>query len=219
MASNQANNAGGKDEFSPTNRGSWQRVSTLRHQIPPSIDSDNRRAPRDPYSPSNQNSAGMQTPNSRSSSQPSGATQSVYGLQNPFTGQSIPDLSALMFPSADPFVYPNQPMTTLENRQSIKQENPIDSSMFNLPGPCTTSAPYKNMVANTYGQSSPFLMQGPQPGYVQGENPSMGMNSGDNSAPLMPMQQNNAGGWPRRQQQIDQLFGEDWGGWMNQGYR
>ncbi len=124
-----------------------------------------------------------------------------------------------MFPSADPFVYPNQPMTTLESQQSIKDENSLDSSMFNLPGPTTTSAPYENVDAQIYGHSRPFLMQGQQPGYVQDVNQSIGLDSTNNIASSRSMQENNVGGWPQQQQQFDQLFGEDWGGWMNQGYR
>lgn len=41
-----------------------------------------------------------------------------YGMPpNP----NLPDLSAMMFPSAEPFTYPNQPLTTFENNQFTKQ--------------------------------------------------------------------------------------------------
>lgn len=136
----------------------------------------------------------------------------------------VPDLSSMMFPSSDPFAYPNQPMTTLENRQSIKQENPVDRGMFSPP--TTSGAPYDNL---DYG-SLPYMMQSQQLGFgMQSMNPSMDMSNIDSTPTTMPMQGNEGGGWPQKQQQqrpggtpgvnIDQLFGEDWGGWMNQGYR
>ena len=137
---------------------------------------------------------------------------------------SVPDLSSMMFPSADPFVYPNQPMTTLEDRQVIKQENPVDSNSFSQPSP--SGVPYNNLY---YG-SLPYMMQSEPPGFgMQGMHPSMGMTSSEPAAPAMPTRANEGGGWPQQQQQqrpggmsgvnMDQLFGEDWGGWMNQGYR
>lgn len=225
MASSQSNNAGPTNGLSSTYQSSWQRPSIpydpslLRQQIPPSIDPDNRRVSQIHYSPENPTDPGVQSPNSRSGSQPSGATQPVYTLQNPYTGQSIPDLSALMFPSADPFVYPNQPMTTLENRQYIKQENAIPSGMFDLPGPIHASAPYHTTNPQVYGQPPSFLMQGQQPGNVPNVYPSTNLGSRDNSAPLIPRQESSTEGWPQQQHQFDQIFGEDWGGWMNQGGR
>ncbi|KAG8534140.1 uncharacterized protein KY384_000984 [Bacidia gigantensis] len=50
---------------------------------------------------------------------------------NTTTGPGGRGFSAMMFPSADPFAYPNQPLTTLDNQQQIKQEEPIHPSMFN----------------------------------------------------------------------------------------
>lgn len=110
-------------------------------------------------------------------------------------------------------------MTTLEKRQVIKQENPIDPSMYNARGPSTTSSSYENMDAQVYSQMPPFLMQGQQPAYMEVTSPPLGIRSENTTAPSMPMPGNDSGGWPQQQQHIDQLFGEDWGGWMNQGYR
>jgi len=41
----------------------------------------------------------------------------VTPINNSFSDPSLPlpDMSAMMFPSTDPFAYPNQPMTTFEN--------------------------------------------------------------------------------------------------------
>lgn len=196
----------------------------LRNQFAPGIDLDYRRTLQDSYSPSLPNGPGIQTPNTRSSSQLSDTNQPAHNLQNVVTGQNIPDLSGLMFPSADPFVYPIQPMTTLENGQSIKNEDPTSQGMYNLPSLTTsgTCNPYENISGPIYIQSPPILMPRQHSGYLQGMNSSMGMSNGMSTAPSLPIQMDNMGGWHRHQQQqqpFDQLFGEDWGGWINQGYR
>lgn len=206
---------------SPTQQGPWKRPmnqdpSTLRHPVVSNIDPKYRRGSQDPYSPSNPYSAGMQAPNCPTSSIPS------YNIQNSFSGQVLPDLSAMMFPSADPFAYPNQPMTTLENRHFIKQENPVDPNMYNLGPPTTTATPYDNMDAQMFGSTPSYMMQGQQPGF--GIQSPVGMSGLGSTAVMMPMQGNDAAGWPQQQRSggnpgtnLDQLFGEDWGGWMNQG--
>ncbi|KAF6237283.1 hypothetical protein HO173_004752 [Letharia columbiana] len=212
--SQNVNNSARRSNISPNQQGSLKRSSIAQDSSPlrdqmTNLDPIYRRGSQDPYSASN---------NSPSSSIPSSAASS--GMQNNY----VPDLSSMMFPSSDPFAYPNQPMTTLENRQSIKQENPVDRGMFSPP--TTSGAPYDNL---DYG-SLPYMMQSQQLGFgMQSMNPSMDMSNIDSTPTTMPMQGNEGGGWPQKQQQqrpggtpgvnIDQLFGEDWGGWMNQGYR
>lgn len=214
--SQNVTNSTRRSNISPNQQGSLKRSSIAQESLPLSdqmtnLDSVYRRGSQDPYSASN-NSPGNSLPSSAAS----------YGMQNSY----VPDLSSMMFPSADPFVYPNQPMTTLEHRQSIKQENPMDPNMFSPPN--TSSAPYNNL---DYG-SLPYMVQGQQQGFgMQSMNPSVGMSSADPTPTTIPVQGNEGGGWSEQQQQqrqrpggtpgvnIDQLFGEDWGGWMNQGYR
>ena len=212
--SQNVSNHARRSNISPNKQASLKRSSIaqdsspLRDQIN-NIDPVYRRGSQDPYSASN---------NSPSSSLPSSAAS--YGMQV----NSIPDLSSMMFPSTDPFAYPNQPMTTLENRQSIKQENPMDPNFITAPN--TSGAPYDNL---SYG-SLPYMMQSQQLGLgMQSMNHSMGMGSTNATPTTMPMQGSEGGRWPQQQQQqrpgnttgvnLDQLFGEDWGGWMNQGYR
>ena len=186
-----------------------QDSSPLRDQMA-NLDPSQRRSSQIPYSASN---------NSPSSSLPSSATP--YGMPNNY----VPDLSSMMFPSADPFAYPNQPMTTLENRQSIKQENSMDPNTFSPPN--SSGGPYENL---SYG-SLPYMTQGQLLGFgMQSMNPSMDMSNAGPTSSTMPTQRNESGGWARQQQQqqrpgstpdgnLDQLYGEDWGGWMNQGYK
>ena len=174
------------------------------------------------YKPLIVNNTGIRSSNSPNAAQMNG-DQSAYDTQSTSLDQDVPDFSAMMFPSSDPFAYPNQPMTTLENYQLIKQEDPLDPSMLNEPVPTTTGAPFDVYDAQTYGQMPPFLMPGQPPEYVQGVNPSISLSSenpnGSSTAAF------DEGHWPPNQQQrpsnirsmgFDQLFGEDWGGWMNQ---
>ncbi|KAM0719615.1 hypothetical protein Q7P37_003745 [Cladosporium fusiforme] len=63
--------------------------------------------------------------------------QQPMSLPPNFANPAIPDVSAMMFPSGgdEPFLYPNQPLTTFENAQQFasgsKQNNPYISSLAN----------------------------------------------------------------------------------------
>ena len=196
----------------------------LHHQALPSMDLTYPTASQGLYRSTNINEANLQTTNSTNSpTQPSGE-QSTSGIHSASFGEVVPDLSAMMFPSADPFAYPNQPMTTLENRQFGKPENQMDSSLLDMP--TTTGAPYNNYDAQLYGQMPPYLMQAQPPGYLQGTTSQIGMSSGDPGSPSSATIGFDGGHWlPSQQRQrssavpgmgFDQLFGEDWGGWMSQ---
>lgn len=56
-----------------------------------------------------------------------------YSLPQNFANPALPDLSAMMFPTADePFGYPNQPLTTFENNQQSAKNNPyMNAQPFN----------------------------------------------------------------------------------------
>ena len=185
-----------------------QDASPLRDQMA-NLDPGQRRSSQVPYTASN---------NSPSSSLPSSATP--YGMPNNY----VPNLSSMMFPSADPFAYPNHPMTALENRQSIKQENSMNPSTFSPPN--SSGGPYDNL---SYG-SLPYMTQSQLLGFgMQSMNTSTDQTNAGSTPSTMPTQRNDSGGWARQQQQqrpgstpdgnLDQLYGEDWGNWMNHGYR
>ncbi len=204
-------NAPGRANTSPQSQEQWRPASArldnspLRQQFTPHPDTNHRPASHDPYSPSNSISLGH------------------YNI-NPTTGHGVPDLSAMMFPSADPFVYPNQPMTTLENRQAIKQENPMAPHSFM--DSSVTSPPYNNLATQMFGGIPQYMISSAPPGFgipqtMDGVDPTQ-------SGMIMP----GSGTWPQQQHHqqagrgagppgmnVDQLFGEDWGGWMKQGYR
>lgn len=107
--------------------------------------------------------------------------------QSPFPQQpfhintAIPDLNAMMFPSADPFAYPNQPLMEFDN---VKQENvgmrngPQGQRMY-LSNGVNGPGPYDDLEGQLFGPLPPYLMQG-QPNYdLQGQmDPSSSMMSG-----------------------------------------
>lgn len=158
---------------------------------------------------------GLQTPESISSR--------TLPVSNPLACGSpglcrngFPDLSAMMFPSADPFAYPNQPMTTLESRNSIKSEDSLN--VFELANASITGGPYENLDAQIYGQLPPYLMQGQQPGTGQNASPPL-----DNYLRSDPnvLSMDGSDGWTGAAQgmSFDPIFGEQWsGGWINTGY-
>ena len=132
----------------------------------------------------------------------------------------LPDLSAMMFPSADPFAYPNQPMTTLDSRQ-YKQE-PMDDVL----GGAGTFVPHgsgSGMYANLEGQLfdplPPYLMQGPPPAMTaspQLENVAVdGINMTPEEMYAQQVRSGNAQGM-----NLDEIFGDDWNNViMDPGYR
>ena len=121
----------------------------------------------------------------------------------------------MMFPSADPFAYPTQPMITLENRQFPKQEPQYTPSNPNLydSTPLVATESYESLEGQYFGPFPTYMMQNQQ-----------GMQS-------VPGQMDLSGGWGTAQQQHggtgltpggtnmeDEIFGEEWkGGWMDQG--
>lgn len=192
----------------------WKRASLTRSSSP--LLDIKRRSSHEIYTLSTSDQAGMMTPDSSaSSSLPYPSNQTPYCTQQNFgnTG-GLPDLSAIMFPSNDPFEYPNQPMTMLENHQIEQQEATYDPNNPNTiysGNPTTSNASYENLGVELFGPLPPYLMVGQQP--------SMGMQSLSGE-----MDMSGAGDWgppqPTRTPglNMDDVFGSDWkGGWMDQG--
>ena len=217
---------------SPVHASGWSRLplpqaSNLRRSnsqaephFPPSS--------QDPYDSSVGSNAGVDTTSSTTNpmQSPANASQDL-GMPKSSNGLAVPDLSAMMFPSPDPFAYPDQPMTTLENRQFIKQEdnNAVDLNMFNLGAPSTTSTPYEQINHPMFGQLPPYMTQGDHSGLTMPNLQQSGNTHGPGSATAsMWLQRNDGQFWPSQQEQrfggttLDSLYGEDWGGWMKQGY-
>lgn len=155
-------------------------LSAVRQQLqPPLVDHSYRPGSQHVYLPAD--IMDMSTPDSTGSSNPSSATQARFTFPQPFDDAAgLPDLSAMMFPSADPFAYPNQPMTTLENKHYNKHE----TSPF-TPPPAQTDHlfAYHDNAAPNNTTVSPYdslevQLFGPMPTYMmQGQLPSMGMSA------------------------------------------
>lgn len=105
------------------------------------------------------------TPDSSSTS--NSIQQSRFPIQQPQFGinTAVPDLTAMMFPSADPFAYPNQPMAAFDN---LKQENVGLMNNSQIPlflsngTPTPTSGRYDDLEGQLFGPLPPYLSQGQQ---------------------------------------------------------
>ena len=204
--------------------GAWQAPQGVFSQHPQHFDPTYRRASTNPYDSNDPSSASSTNMTPQTPSGP-GMPPSTQPDLSDLTSHSVPDLSAMMFPTSDPFAYPNQPMTTLENQNFVKQENVAD-----IYSPSTTAPPFQNfnpqfqmpnymMSPNQQGDWGVHGMNG-EPLTMSGSEDLVGMNA---PWPQQPQQQ------PQQRQQdprgaaqqgsYDQLFGEDWSGWMSQGYR
>jgi hypothetical protein len=131
------------------------------------------------------------TPDSSSTS--NNMQQARFALQPDFgINTAVPDLSAMMFPSADPFAYPNQPMAAFD---SIKSENMGLMNNSQIPQmylsngiPTPTSGRYDDLEGQLFGPLPPYLNQGQQsydvnqlgagPGMMGGLGPDMNYHTG-----------------------------------------
>jgi hypothetical protein len=82
-----------------------------------------------------------------------GLAPSNTGTMPNTTTHGLPDMSAMMFPSTDPFAYPNQPMMTLENNAFATPSPKLNSNTLassNLPSP-QSSVFQINRIGNNTG--------------------------------------------------------------------
>ncbi|KAL8847313.1 MAG: hypothetical protein Q9221_007629 [Calogaya cf. arnoldii] len=203
----------------------WKSASGSRQNTPYAsqpILNDQSRFPRNPpqaFSPDNLHTAstpsfeqdvkpieGMPTP--------SDARQANFSPQAAIGRGKLPDLSTMMFPSNDPFAYPNQPMSTLESLHGGNQGQFFDMQLFNN---FTTGEGYSGNIAPFYGPLPAYPMIGRSPNLnashaggdpvgLDGQSSGQGSGRGRYGGPPT------GSGW-------DTIFGEDWSGaWTNQGF-
>ncbi|KAI6779163.1 Activator of stress genes-like protein [Emericellopsis cladophorae] len=167
------------------------------------------------------------------------SSQQPYAIQQqgqPFNGRNpVNKLDNLMFPSEDPFAYPNQPMMELgyQPPAPMGQQQQAQGSQFFMPGSMN------DMDSQLLGQPPPYAIQHPegQPGLEFSANmfdpnmynvPMSGQQS--HSQPPSTSSQSihstisqGRRVHPRRQErQIDQMFDQngmqaDWGGFFGSG--
>jgi hypothetical protein len=135
-----------------------------------------------------------------------------YSLQQHFSNNTgLPDLSAMMFPSADPFAYPNQPMMEYEN---IKHEDlgmMNDHQVFLRNG----AGAIDDLEGVLYGPVPPYMNQG-QPSFdLQAQTGAGNMVGG-----LGQDLNFHTGITPNGDVGVNMvdIFG-DGGGWADQGYQ
>lgn len=191
--------------------------SSLRQQV---IDTGNRRDSSDTHSPTTTHSIGVLTPDSPSDPMSSSATQANFSMPPNMAGGGFFDLSAMMFPSTDPFAYPTQPLTALENRQFPKQEYPYDPNMYSQASDSSTGPAFENLDAQYIGPMPSYVMQGHTSG-----NPMPNMSvpfdlTGGTGSSSMSDGDGQWAGVATPGMNMDHILGEDWSvGWMDQGYR
>jgi hypothetical protein len=128
-----------------------------RFQINTSSNPNLRQSFQDIVSPSELSSRAtpeVATPSSLSQGQ-------QFGMQNQFdVNNSIPYLSAMMFPSTDPFAYPNQAMMEFDAQKQETQNNTPSNSRPQSMYMANGSGMYDNLEGQLFGPLPPYLIQG-----------------------------------------------------------
>ncbi|KAI9846113.1 MAG: hypothetical protein M1837_004369 [Sclerophora amabilis] len=105
-----------------------------------------------------------ETPQSPNSSMPFAQEQpSQLDPQQARVDNDLADLSAVMFPSGDPFAYPNQPITTLESKQHEQdpRNGQVDTNGMFMPDVIPHNT-YDDSSLPLYGQMPPYYVEGQQ---------------------------------------------------------
>ncbi|KAI7103897.1 hypothetical protein KC365_g1409 [Hortaea werneckii] len=232
--------ATGRD--TPVNGGQRRSSTFPKHgsQIPLAMSP----APYDSsWSGSTPSTYGPQTPTSnvfdpsamRSWTEPTSAAAMSGGPQNfamsqGFSNPALPDLSAMIFPTADePFGYPNQPLTTFENnRQSAGKGNPYMNAQhafgsMDSPDPMmqqqqsfgrddNIEAQFMALppfIQQQRQQSQPMPQQQPGNFSAPAPDPMKFPNGGGQSMNTSPAMHMPNGTWQPQQQQQQQMPGND----------
>ncbi|KAL8667181.1 MAG: hypothetical protein Q9202_000753 [Teloschistes flavicans] len=207
----------GTSDWSLTSQSYNSPLPLPPRQSMPNTDLKFRESPQQALSPTVSSTRSYQQHNPPPGSLPPSGTQAIFpGLQSP-EGPGFPDLSTMMFPSNDPFAYPNQPMMTLENYGGGTLAQSFSAPAFSVP---TNSESYDNFNAPYFGPlpsySTSGIGQNANMADSRGESQSTNVDSGQRR--IQDPQQGRFGtqppgtGWGA-------MFGEDWsGGWADHGY-
>jgi hypothetical protein len=213
----------------PPQPGSIQRASTFPNQ-PTSIPTVSAYDQRMSFpTPSMSSGSGPYTPASPNFNQQSLVTSALensspsngllpYNLPLDLTNPNLPDLSAMMFPSAEPFTYPNQPLTTFENNQFAKDPNIFNnfstSKVPTMMSGQSTAPDTDNLEAQFY-PLPPYMMQQQQQQQQQQRQQrqqqqgrwDMNMIQQQPQQAQMGNMRQVSGGWPGQQQGMAQGTG------------
>jgi len=140
----------------------------------------------------------------------------------------FPDLSSIMFPSGNPFTYPNQPISTLEDGQ-FKQE--LGQFGFSTAGggnnmffnePTSTGVSFENFDAPVYGGTGPYMAPQATMSNPNFQSP-VEWGGGGAGSDMSGDQQH---GWAAKphgmpaNMNLNEILGSgEWAGWMDPNYR
>ncbi|KAL8971474.1 MAG: hypothetical protein Q9183_001042 [Haloplaca sp. 2 TL-2023] len=143
------------------------------------------------------------------------ATSAMFSPFLSSVGPGFPTVSNMMFPSNDPFAYPNQPMTALENYQGGGEHNPaFDTRSFHN---VSNGESYGDFNAPLYGQLPSFPVSGTRRASTMADSHLDGQSMGVDGIPIRSQQ--GRMGVPPLGSNWDAMFGEDWSGaWTDQGF-
>lgn len=139
---------------------------------------------------------------------------------------NFPDLLSMMFPSGDPFAYPNQPISTLEEGNFKQEPGQFGfSGANNIPffnEPTTSGIPFENFDAPIYG--APYIMAGGAPAQMGGnpgfQSPIDWSGSDMGGEPQAWQAQAKVNGMPGGMNLNEIIGSEEWNaGWMDPNYR
>jgi len=186
------------------------------------LEANFRQPFHDMVSPTTMSAGG--TPDSSTTS--NSGQQQPYNIQQSFGNNNgpLPDIGPMMFPSADPFAYPNQPMMEFDNRQQ-KQEL-VDSMMSDGPSDMFLTnnndglGGYDNLEGQLFGPLPPYLMQSQAHLGIGGQMNMGGGDLGNLNAPDI----SGYAGIPPAGLSFDEIFAgnnDEWAGMLSgdQGYR
>ncbi|KAL8699941.1 MAG: hypothetical protein Q9224_001196 [Gallowayella concinna] len=202
----------------------WKRASgshnnpTYSRQPILNLKSTFRQSPPPMFTSTTPTSDGFQRDSTLIDSMPPSAIQPSLSPRQVTARNDFPDLSSMMFPSTDPFAYPNQPMSTLESLHSNNQNLSYNMQPLN---DGTIGEPYNNLNAPFYGPLPLYPLMATQRSPATGTHRHDGQTMGvDSDAGWDQEPQQSRWGGPSAGSNWDAMFGEDWsGGWTDQGYR
>ncbi|KAL8943857.1 MAG: hypothetical protein Q9211_000824 [Gyalolechia sp. 1 TL-2023] len=169
--------------------------------------------PQQAFSSSPQDTSGFQTSSMIARSVPSSSIGPTYSPPNTTGMSGFPDITTMMFPSNDPFAYPNQPMTTLENLQGSNRDLSFAPQLIT---DRANHESYSNPSAPVYGPLPAYTLQDMRSTSARMDDGSRGFDDGQGWAGQHPQGRFAA---PPARSDWDTIFGEDWsGGWTDPGY-
>lgn len=217
IPTDQSTPSSGTEAPNPKHSSRDYKSQSLQQQTMTNLESAFGQSAQEMFGLTNQNSTGFQQSLPPMGTIPSNTTQSTSPT-NTSRGGGFPDLSIMMFPTNDPFAYPNQPMTTLENLQDTGEDQTFNIQMFNGG---TYRGAYSNLNAPFYGPLPSYQIPKIRGSTDVGGTQTAGQPSGIANQNWTTQQ---PGGerfrCPPVEGNWDAMFGEDWsGGWTDQGYR